>query len=208
MSENVKKQSGYVKKPDEAFDENPWRRDLAYTMKRGSKIVSMGRSKKLIDINTGEVQDQDVAMVTKRVVDQDEFIKIFEGGISHLFSLSKTAQELFQVVLTIYLDGKFSGERIYLSPKSLSDAGYTRTRATMTNGLNQLLEKRFLARVKDEKHLFWVNPNMFFKGDRMRLIQDFAIEGTPAAKQLEEEADALLQATQQGSLDFSPPDES
>jgi len=205
MSENVKKQSAYVKKPGESFNENPWRRDLAFTMKRGSKIISMGRSNKLIDINTGEVQDQDIAMVTKRVVDKDEFIKVFEGGISHLFSLSKTAQELFQVVLTIYLDGKFSGERIYLSPKSLSDAGYARARATMTNGLNQLLEKNFLARVKDEKHLFWVNPNMFFKGDRMRLIQDFAIKGTEAAKKLEEEADALMNSAQQKSLDLDDP---
>jgi len=191
----------YVKKTDDVYTTNPWARDLALTMRRGNKIVAMGKSNKILDVASGEMLDQDIAMVSKKIVDKTEFIKIFEGGISHLFSLSKAAQELFQVVLLIYLDEKFIGDRVYLSPNALKTAGYPRTRVTLTNALNQLLEKGFLARVTDEKNLFWVNPNMFFKGDRMRMVQEYAIEGTPSADRMEEEQEKMISETEQLKLD-------
>jgi len=193
--------TGYVKKTDEVYPENPWGRELALTMQRGNKIVAMGKSSKILDAVSGELLDQDIAMVSKKIVDRTEFIKIFEGGISHLFSLSKAAQELFQIVLLVYLDEKFKGDRVYISPKALKDAGYTRTRVTMSNALNQLLEKGFLARVTEEKNLFWVNPNMFFKGDRMRMIQEYAIEGTASGDQMKVEQDKMISGSKQLRLD-------
>jgi len=71
----------------------------------------------------------------------------------------------------------------------------------MSNALNQLLEKGFLARVTEEKNLFWVNPNMFFKGDRMRMIQEYAIEGTASGDQMKVEQDKMISGSKQLRLD-------
>lgn len=169
------------------FDENPWINDLSMTIKKGSQITAMGRSSKLIDASSGELLSSDVAMVSKKIIDKEEFIKVFENGISNIFDLSKAARDLFRIILKIYLDQKMVGERVYLSDKTLSDAGYNRTRVTKNNALNQLMEAGFIAKVAKENNWFFINPNMFYKGNRLTLIEQYAIKGTDEADKMLEE---------------------
>lgn len=53
--------------------------------------------------------------------------------------------------------------------------------------MNELMKKRFIAKVERQFGWYWINPNMFFKGDRMVLMQDIAVKGTRAALDQERE---------------------
>jgi len=169
----------YVTRKSETYKVNPWSGDLAATIATKNKITGIGKSEALINLETGEISDTaSIAMVQREVMDRQEFVKIFEGGISSIFELSKAARDLFQSMLQIYIDQKFQSNRVYLSVAALEDVGYTRSRVTKNNALNQLLELDFIAQVKNDKAWFWVNPSMFFKGDRMVMVREFAVNGT------------------------------
>ncbi len=169
----------YVKRKDEAFKVNPWVGDLAATISTKNKITGIGKSEAIIDMQTGEISDTaSIAIVKREVMDRQEFVKLFEGGISNIFELSKAARDLFQAMLQIYINQKFQSDRVYLSTGALENIGYTRSRVTKNNALNQLLELDFIAQMEGDKSWFWVNPSMFFKGDRMTMVREFAVKGT------------------------------
>lgn len=194
--------SKYVTRVNESFESNPWVDSLATTIKKGNQITAMGRSSRVVDSATGEVSDSEIAMVSKKVVDKEEFIKIFEGGISNIFDLTKSARDLFRAVLQMYLNQKMAGEKIYVSDVTLKEVGYAKARSTKNNALNQLLKAGFIAKIKGEQNWYWVNPNMFYKGNRITLINQLAVEGTAEGEQLKEEQADLEAKSQQTQLPF------
>lgn len=198
MSDAEKKY--YVSKTEEVFKKNPWVGNLAVTIKTGNKITAVGRSKSVVDVETGEVLSDQFAIVNKKIVDKEEFVKIFGGAIGGMFELSKTAQDLFKVVLQVYIDQDFMADRVYLSETVLKEHGYTKSKPTRQNAINQLLAHNFIARMEGEQNWYWVNPNMIFKGDRLTLINDYAIKGTDSAVTLSEQAQLLEFKSKQGTL--------
>ena len=184
------------------YESNPWVRDLSLTIKTKNKITAIGRNMIVANSETGEIVDEHIALVNKKLVDREEFVKIFGGAISGMFDLTKTAQEMFKVVLEIYIAQDFMPDRIYLSENMLKQHGYAKTKTTRQNAINQLLEKRFLALMANEPNWYWVNPNMIFKGDRLTLVQEFAVKGTPSAAQLEKEVRKMEFESKQAKLEI------
>lgn len=191
---------GYVKRTSEAYSVNPWVGDLAITITGRNKITGVGKSKAVLDVKTGEITETSVAMVEKRVVDNQEFVKVFEAGISNIFNLSKTAKDLFQALLTIYISQVFQPDRVYLSGQALKEAGYKRSHVTKNNALNQLLELNFIAQTEGDKNWFWVNPGMFYKGDRFTMVREYVRAGTPSGDAVSKKIKQLSAEANQPSL--------
>lgn len=166
----------------ESYNENPWLKDLTLTIKTKNKISAIGKNKKLIDATTGEILDESIAIVHKKEVDKEEFVKVFSSAISGMFELSKTAQDMFKIILQIYLEQNFQADRVYISETTLKKFGYTKTKTTRQNAINQLLDKKFIALMEGEINWYWINPNMIYKGDRLTLVQDYVIKGTKSAE--------------------------
>jgi len=193
----------YVKREIEAQSKNPWADDLAITLKSKEKITAIGKSSSVVDTRTGEVLENTVAMVSKKLVDKEEFVKIFEGGIFHIFGLKKSSKDLFQMILRLYLRQAMTPEMVYFNLKMLQEeCGYKRKKQTYLQGLNELINKGFLAEVKNRSGWFWVNPNMFFKGDRLKIIQDVAIRGTASAEKIKNEITKIEINNKQKKIDF------
>jgi len=202
MHKKVRKKIPYIKKLVEPSHKNPWALELADTMQTRNSTVAVGRANAVMDTLTGELTEKIAVVAIKKKVDRAEFIKVFEGGISHIFDLNKSAKDLFQAILKIYLDQKMRGEQVYLSPALFKEAGYAKTKQTRTQALNTLLNLGFLREVEEMPHQFWVNPNMFYKGNRLQIFQDYAVEGTPEAAQQDKEITAINARNKQQSLGF------
>lgn len=152
---------------------NPLVETQAIVLKKAT--VRAGRSDNLVNQQTGEVE---AVSTIYRVVEKDdaEFVKVFAAGVAASYDLTKTAQRVFTAVLKVYeetpmrggyvdyldlywFDGGLCGQEIGMSEK------------TFQRGLKELLAKSFLApRLHNS---YWVNPSLFFKGDRVRFIREF-----------------------------------
>lgn len=185
--------------------ENPWARELAHTIKKGKKVTGFASAHhSLVNHATGEIAGDMAVVGVQKVVDKEEFVKFFGAGIEEVFELSKPAKDLFRAILRAYLEQKNQPDQLYINYDVLrDDYGYDKSRPTYNNGINELCVKGFLAPVERRENLFWVNPHMFYKGDRIRIVREYVRAGTDAAKAIEAEQSLL----QQQQIPFDEPGE-
>lgn len=154
-------------------DRNPLMDGTLITSKE--RRVSAGLRKELIDPDTGEVQAMSSIHQIKHV-DDAEFVKVFSEGVKAMYDLSKTGMRVFQAILNEYQNTKMYGgyaDAIYLSwfGGGLSGRDIGMSESTFHRGLKELLLNKFLW--PRGPSLYWVNPALFFKGDRMALIKEY-----------------------------------
>lgn len=154
-------------------DKNPLIEPNRVEVKR--RYVTTGREGELVDPSTGEVQA--VSMI-RQVEERDdaEFVKVFSDGLKAAFGLSKTASRVFHVVLEEYEKTPMNrgyADSIYLAwfGDGLSGRDIGMTDRTFQTGLKELLAKGFIS--PRGPSLFWVNPHLFFKGDRVLFIKEY-----------------------------------
>lgn len=128
-----------------------------------------------MDTETGELSGI-AAIYTIEERDDADFVKVFADGVKASFSLTTTAARVFQVVLGVYEATPMRGgyaDSIYLAwfDGGLAGRDVGMSDRTFQNGLKELLEKGFLS--PKAPNLFWINPTMFFKGDRVAFVKEY-----------------------------------
>jgi len=145
-----------------------------FTLKTKKKAVSTGGAKALINAETGEVHQ---AVIVEDVeLDESQFVKVFTAGIRAAFNLSLTGSRVFQAMLEVYQTQPLSGgfaDSIYLHffDGGLDGRKLDLSERTYRRGLVELLENGFL--YPRGENLYWVNPNLFFRGDRATFIKTY-----------------------------------
>lgn len=139
------------------------------------KVKSGLSDKTLTDIETGEVI---AASVIHQIEEKDDaqFVKVFAEGIAASYGLTKTAQKVFFAVLKEYENTPMAGgfaDTIYLAwfDGGLCGHSIDMAQKTFNAGLKELLEKQFLAARGPSS--YWVNPALFFKGDRVLFVKEY-----------------------------------
>lgn len=139
------------------------------------KHVRTGISRDLVDGDTGEVTH---AAMIHTVEDKDdaEFVKVFAAGVKAIYDLSRTASRVFQTVLEVYQAEPMSrgfADSVYIAwfDGGLSGRSIGMSEDTFQRGLKELLAKGFLA--PRQPNVFWVNPSLFFKGDRVLFLREY-----------------------------------
>lgn len=196
VSDMTSKKSYYTTRAEVVSSrENPWARELAHTIKKGGRVTGFASSSHaLVNTNTGETAGDMAVIGIQKVVDKEEFVKFFGAGIEEVFDLTKPSKDLFRAILKAYLDAKNQPDQLYINFDVMrDDFGYDKSRPTFNNGLNELCVKGFLAPVERRENLYWVNPHLFYKGDRIRLVREYVRNGSNAHKQLEKEQAAMQQ---------------
>ncbi len=139
------------------------------------RIVRSGRSDELVNPATGEVVGvAAIHQVEER--DDAEFVKVFAGGVAAAYDLTRTAQRVFSVVLDEYQRTPMAGGyadsvRLFWFDDGLDGRAVGLSEYTFKRGLRELLDKGFL--YPKDPAAFWVNPAMFFKGDRVMFIKEY-----------------------------------
>lgn len=150
-----------------------------FSLKTKNKRVSAGGVQSMIKPGTGEVVN--AVIVEEEEVDETQFVKVFTAGIKAAFSLTQTGNRVFQAMLEVYqkepLNGGFA-DSIYLHffDGGLSGMTLQMSERTYRRGLIELLDRGFL--YPRGENLFWVNPNMFFRGNVATFIKTYRIKGS------------------------------
>ena len=145
------------------------------TVETKKRYVRAGRGKDLVDPLTGEV----TAVSTIHTVeerDDAEFVKVFAEGVRAMYDLSKTGMRVFQAILSEYQSTRMTGgfaDSIYLHwfDSNLNGRDLGMSEATVHRGFKELLLNRFLC--PRGPSMYWVNPALFFKGDRVAFIKEY-----------------------------------
>lgn len=164
----------------ERYRENPFWEPTE--VKVGKKFITVAGGHHVSE--QGEaVQHSGIHIVTQ--VDKEEFVKIYTRNMRVFFDLKPTTQKVLQVILDavqkvpncdcIYLHWFNVEEYMLLNDLSMSKASFH-------NSMKELLEKKFIAEAV-EPHKFWINPHLFFNGDRMTFVREYRIRNEREVKQ-------------------------
>lgn len=163
---------------------------------RRKEVRSNIANRSLIDAITGERVATSIIQQTELVDDQN-FVKIFTAGIAASYALTKTGQRVFQTVLQEYEKTPMQHgfvDSVYLSwfDGGLCGRNIEMSEVTFNRGMWELLEKGFIAH--KSPNLFWVNPALFFKGDRVLFIREYQKKKQPYETLEEQETERLPNA--------------
>lgn len=148
------------------YENNPLLNPHEISLKE--RTIKVGSSRELIDTSTGEVSNIN-AVYQRKTVDSERFAKIYLEGVSKTFGLSKTAQKVFQVILQCC---DKDTDKLYLNFMVVSKHDDSIAERTYHRGLLELLKAGFIA-YSDLPNMLWINPHLFFNGDRVRFITEY-----------------------------------
>ncbi len=190
----------YTTRSHPRYGKNPFVKGL-YAMKRGKKTVAIAsKDYGLYDKGTGEIQLEENQRLRgfigmQRIVDKDEFVKIFLGGLAKYLELS----QLGQTVLTfLFHAAKIGDDRILFEVRACMEF-IKRSEATCWRGIGELLNKEFIART-ETANVYYINVNLFYKGDRYTLFDDVILRGSKEAERVEKEQEKNLENMKQMDL--------
>lgn len=133
---------------------------------RANTIIARGQS--LVDTNTGELISDDVLLGRRKIVDKSQFAKIYASRVGELYTLSKTAINVF-IHLTKIMD--FENKAIFDYRKEYNKLGY-KTEVSALKGLRELITNGIIY-----PHLvngiWWLNPTIVCKGERFAMYTEY-----------------------------------
>lgn len=159
------------------FEKNPFLQAQAEYKTAVKRTVIKG-GKAVIDVETGAYENT-AEIVTTHQVDGERFVKLYTKELHHMFSLTPSSMKVLQVVLSqvqehvgsdqILLNLKIAEQ--YFAERDISPL----SRSTFYRAINEMILKGFLAPAAVSKDIFFINPNLFFNGDRIRLVKEYRI---------------------------------
>lgn len=152
------------------------------------RYVRTRSRQEMFDPSSGElVGVASIHIVEER--DDAEFVKVFAEGVKAAFGLSRTGYRVFQAVLTIYQNTAMKGGyaeavELFWFGDGLNGQVIDMSEKTFQRGLKELLAKGFLwPRMASS---FWVNPALFFKGDRVAFVKEYRRKSVENPKKIEQ----------------------
>ena len=147
---------------------------LCVVINTRAKRLTVARGGQIIDQRTGEIEGvTEIAQVI--TVEKAEFIKLFTKDISIWFDLNRTALRVFAALLMIYQKDAVRSDLLYFHNEDERIKDFKIRKASWFIGLEELLSKGFLAR-HVRTSWYYINPSMFFNGDRARFVKEYNVE--------------------------------
>jgi hypothetical protein len=185
------KQDKLNKKDAPRYQANPFMGEVH--IRKGSKKLTVGRAGALVNTDTGEINATEISMIKQ--VDRTEFVKLFAEGVKRFFELSPSGAKLLAYVLKVVQEVPGT-DRIslhfmdYMERFPGDQNGMKKT--TFYRGFTELLSKGFIAQ-SVVPNLYYINPKLFFNGDRAKFVTEYRINEETRTKEERKAIDEEVQ---------------
>ena len=170
----------------QGYDHNPFLSAMGHVKQTQRKETIYNGRHAVVNMKTGEIEEDHLAMARVRLVDAEKFVKIYTANVSVFFELSRAAQGVCEFLIeeisqrainTDKVNLYFEDYKIFANSKK-----YGSSENTFNRGMRELADKAMIAKC-DRPYQWFINPAVIFNGDRARFITE--IRKTPKSKQKE-----------------------
>jgi hypothetical protein len=190
--EGPEKPKPLTRRGHQVYRDNPSLAD-AFPARIHSSTTKMAGEAYMVAPGSGEVIAQGAfGFVQEKIVDSEEFVKIYLAGIRRYGELSKAGALLFEFVYR-EISGRAGKDRdtVLLNYVLAVEWNSTLSRRTYERGMSELLEKGFLFRSM-AADMYFVNVRFMFNGNRMVLVESYRRRGAAAQGELPLESSPAL----------------
>lgn len=151
---------------------NPFLEDTLQHIEKGEKLVLVGTSNEmLIDKDTGEVKSHTV-FAKRHKIDKAEFAKLYTSNLAAFFDLSRAGIKVFAYVVKVLKPNK---DFFIFSYEDCSEYTGYKSKKSITDGIKELIENKFIARGQNP-YVYFINPTIFFNGNRITFLHSFDVK--------------------------------
>lgn len=164
------------------YDHNPFVDDELLLQLSGLKNVRYTQTSRnaIVDTATGEYEPATLAVIKTIRADKEEFVKLFTTHLRVFFELTAPTFKILQYILAKIQKEAVNKDTIDISPDDALDFYLSRndkiSRASYFRGVKELIEKQFIAKNSKFSTRYYINPKLFFNGDRIEFITKFECE--------------------------------
>jgi len=184
---------GKSRRGNPIYDQNPFLTDFEVVIRK--KMVTVGRGEELFNENDRYLGPGIIAKFIE--TDKEHFTKIYAQKMRNYFELSRAGYHLLMFIFNMLPEKSLGQDRIIFDYKtadriSKEMRGKGIGTATYSRAINELIQHRFLAEV-GPPGVFYINPNLFFAGDRMAFAEVYCSgqEFDKIKKRIEQEIEKL-----------------
>lgn len=161
--------------------ENPFIDETITHIEKGEKFIMIGNpnSDVLIDGETSEIKAHTV-MAKKIKVDRAQFVKLYTSTITNFLELSKTGIRVFTFIASNIRPNADSFVMVF--DECMKYTGY-KSKKSIIQGLTELIDNDIIARSK-VPYIYFINPTMFYNGDRLTLLEQYEVDENVKPKNL------------------------
>lgn len=159
--------------------ENPFIKSLAeYKVSKKRTVVKGGKA--IIDIESGEYENT-AEITTVRSVDAEQFVKLYTTRLKDIFSLKPTSMKVLQVLLDQIQKTAIGGDQVMLN-YAVAERYFEEnelksiSKSSFYTAIAEMVAKGFIAQADVSSNLFFINPHLFFNGDRVKFVEEWHID--------------------------------
>lgn len=177
------------------YEENPYAGLLTGEKKARREIIYDG-GHAVVNTSTGELTDS-IHIARVKWVEPDQFVKVYLAQHGLLFELSKSAQRCCEYLMSVMGQRGIGRDHVALYHEEFE--AYFKSRGTTrglspsayNSGIRELAEKKLIARSKRRDN-WYINPTVFFNGDRARITTEYRKKQKSQQEALEDEGQQRL----------------
>lgn len=175
----------YNKITDFSLNEgNPFLPATVVHVEKGEKTLLFGQKNPDLIIDSDSQVKGHSLFARKVTVDKAKFMKVFMSGLTNWFDLSKPAIKVFAYIAETLEPNRDSVE--FSLERCKAFTGF-KAQKTILSALAELAANQFIAR-GPHPYKYFINPTIFFNGDRLTFIEQYEVEKEEQDK-LEEPTD-------------------
>lgn len=149
---------------------NPFINEVIQSItKTKTKKVAGFKFQDVLNRDTGELETQHMLVLgTSKEMDNREFIKIYKDQFSKFYGLSKSSYKVMEYIMSTL---KYSTDKLPLFVPDIRMETKL-SNATIYRSIAQLLDQQLIAKA-DFSGAYFINPQVFFKGNTLILFKKF-----------------------------------
>ncbi len=153
------------------YQKNPFMEDKYPMVVTKTKRITNNRGGLMVKSNSGETVAQIAGFWHAEEVDSTKFVKLYINGVKAFSDLSSRGTKVFELMY-YEIQNNIGKDKIYLNFSTIDQEITKISRTTFYDGLNELVEKKFLAPTETQ-NWFWLNPDYVWNGDRLSFVKTY-----------------------------------
>lgn len=174
------------------YKENPFVKGSNFVLPMRNRTERLETSGPLHVTDSATGESMDVAQISRvRTVDSEKFVKLYVAQLHAFFDLKPGTHRLMMALIDELSQARYmNGDQIYLNYNKVVDY-FERNdtkppaKATFFGAMAEMTEKGFVAPSVDT-NLWFINPAIFFNGDRVKFVTELRRKRQSKQEQLED----------------------
>ena len=157
---------------------NPFMKSVIIEMDASTQVLINGEDKSGQRINKNDA----IIWKNRVIKDRRKFTKLYHNGLKDFFGLGRSEMDILKFIMHRLRKDQ---DKVAFTYKLVKEETDIASDSTVSTTLLSLMNKGIIARAEGDG-IYYINPNIFFNGDRVAFVKSYIMEKKSSTDKIEE----------------------